>query len=636
MVLNVKQKQIDGVVRVLTCNEGNTGTGKASKGSSEVYKVLVLDRFCRDLLAPLMRVNDLRKHGVTLHLMLETERQPIPDVTAVYLMQGTSANVESVTKDLQAGLYESYNINFCHSASREVMEELALGAVKSGHSSQIAQVFDQYVSFISLDSGLFSLGLPGSYVELNDPSAQDFHIEHGVSQIVDGLFSVLVTLGVVPIIRCPKGGLAQHVAQVLTSKLREHLSQRNNLFSETGPVGLAASMSRPLLILFDRNFEISTAVQHCWRYQPLVQDILGLHLNRVDVPSSGDAVPKGPGAPPVAKKSYDVGDGDFFWTENGTKEFPAVAEEVEIQLGKYKKAVDEINRRAEAGDDPTTDPDQEMEANTKHLMSAVATLPQLTERKRTLDKHTNIATALLAQIKSRNIDHFHQLEQDLLTGKVDFNIVMQTLQGSKGDLSDKLRLAIVYLLAAESVPGDTEMNGIIDALAAAGGSTKALSYVRRLRRMNLIGAGALSSGAASGTTASSQGSLIDWADKTFGQGLSAVTKGVKNLMSSTRQSMVALTVQALLEAKPGTEQEFEVMDPKLPPHASQAQLQERAKGPFRDSIVFMIGGGNYLECQGLRDVAATSPTPCNIVYGATELLSPMEFVQQLAELGTKS
>jgi hypothetical protein len=49
-------------------------------------------------------------------------------------------------------------------------------------------------------------------------------------------------------------------------------------------------MSRPLLILFDRNFEISTAVQHCWRYQPLVQDILGLHLNRVDVvtqPSSG-------------------------------------------------------------------------------------------------------------------------------------------------------------------------------------------------------------------------------------------------------------------------------------------------------------------------------------------------------------
>ena len=74
--------------------EGNKDYGgrKASapsNGDGQTYKVLVLDRFCRDLLAPLMRVNDLRKHGVTLHLMLESERQPIPDVAAVYLMQVT-------------------------------------------------------------------------------------------------------------------------------------------------------------------------------------------------------------------------------------------------------------------------------------------------------------------------------------------------------------------------------------------------------------------------------------------------------------------------------------------------------------------------------------------------------------------
>lgn len=73
--------------------------------------------------------------------------------------------------------------------------------------------------------------------------------------------------------------------------------------------------------------------------------------------------------------------------------------QVQVQLGKYKRAVEDINRRTAAGDDPFADPDQELEANTKHLMSAVATLPELTERKRTLDKHTNIATALLNEIK---------------------------------------------------------------------------------------------------------------------------------------------------------------------------------------------------------------------------------------------
>lgn len=638
MVLNVRQKQIDAIVKLLKYNQDGKGGAVQSKAADgEVYKVLVLDRFSRDILAPLMRVNDLRKHGVTLHLMLESDRQAIPDVAAVYLLQANEENVKHVAKDLAAGKYDSLHINFVHAVPRPIMEELAMSAVQAAAEEKIAKVYDQYISFLSLDAGLFSLGLPNTYLELNDPSAQDFHIERGVAQIVDGLFSVLATLGVVPIIRCPRGGLAQHVAQSLTTKLREHLARRGNLFSEGGHAGLAAPMSRPVMMLFDRNFELSTIVQHCWKYQPLVHDLLGLHLNRVDIPSAPDtSAAKGPQQPAGQSKSYDVGEGDFFWTDNGAKEFPAMAEEVEVQLGKYKKAVDEINRRAAAGEDPTVDPDEEMHANTKHLMSAVATLPQLTERKRMLDKHTNIATALLNHIKTRCIDFFHQLEEDLLTGKVDPSVVMQALQGSKGSVNDKVRLALIYLLAAETVPGDSEMQSIIEVLASAGSSLKALTYIRRLRRMNLIGTGALQGGdGASGVGGSSQGNLLDWADKTFGQGLSAVTKGVKNLMSTTRQSMLGVTVDAIVNSKPGTEQEFEIMDPKLPAKAPQTQLLERAKGPFRDTIVFMIGGGNYLECQTLRTMAAGSPTPRNVVYGATELLSPSQFVEQLATLGAK-
>lgn len=70
--------------------------------------------------------------------------------------------------------------------------------------TRFPQVFDQYLSFVSLEAGLFSLGMPTSYLELNDPAAQDTHIEAAVTSVVDGLFSALVTMGVVPIIRCPK------------------------------------------------------------------------------------------------------------------------------------------------------------------------------------------------------------------------------------------------------------------------------------------------------------------------------------------------------------------------------------------------------------------------------------------------
>lgn len=45
----------------------------------------------QDILAPLLHVNELRRHGVTLHMLLDAERQPIPDVPAVYFVQVRAA-----------------------------------------------------------------------------------------------------------------------------------------------------------------------------------------------------------------------------------------------------------------------------------------------------------------------------------------------------------------------------------------------------------------------------------------------------------------------------------------------------------------------------------------------------------------
>lgn len=72
-----------------------------------------------------------------------------------------------------------------------------------------------------------------------------------------------------PIIHCPRGGAAEHIASALDEKIRGALKARNNLFSESS--GAVSSLSRPLLILFERNFDLSAAVQHTWSYKPLVQ-----------------------------------------------------------------------------------------------------------------------------------------------------------------------------------------------------------------------------------------------------------------------------------------------------------------------------------------------------------------------------
>ncbi len=62
-----------------------------------------------------------------------------------------------------------------------------------------------------------------------------------------------------------------------------------------------------------------------------------------------------------------------------------------------------------------------------------------------------------------------------------------TPQSSKGTPSDKLRLALVFLLAAEQAPSDADVKELSRALSAAGADTTALLYVQRLRRNHLVG-----------------------------------------------------------------------------------------------------------------------------------------------------
>lgn len=171
--LTCPQPPADALIRMLHLHS----SGTASKDQGELYKVLILDRFCKDIVAPLLRVSELRSQGVTLHLLLEAERQPITDVPAVYFMLPTAENVEKVVQDAAAALYDLMYINFATSVPSRLLEQLATGAVKANAVGKIAKIYDEYLSFIALEPTMFSLGLPDCYLSLNDPQAKDAQIE---------------------------------------------------------------------------------------------------------------------------------------------------------------------------------------------------------------------------------------------------------------------------------------------------------------------------------------------------------------------------------------------------------------------------------------------------------------------------
>ena len=181
MALNLRKRQIDSIFRFIS-----TGSGPAKEELGS-FRVLVLDKFTKlfefldklspDIIAPLLRVSDLRKHGVTLHLLIESERQSIPDVPAIYFLAPTEANMELLAQDAKNGLYETMHLNFTTTLPSKLMEQLANATVRNGGVQRIGKLFDQYLSFVALEPTLFSLGLPDAYMQLNDPMASDTQIE---------------------------------------------------------------------------------------------------------------------------------------------------------------------------------------------------------------------------------------------------------------------------------------------------------------------------------------------------------------------------------------------------------------------------------------------------------------------------
>ncbi|KAL5705944.1 Vesicle trafficking between the ER and Golgi [Ranunculus cassubicifolius] len=607
--LNLRKKQSNCIIRMLNLNQASNSSGTANE---EVYKVLIFDKFCRDILSPLIHIKDLRKHGITLYFLIDKDRQVIPDVPAVYFVQPTQFNIQKIITDASRSLYQSFHLNFSSSLPRPLLEDLASGTLQADVIHRISKLVDQYLEFVTLEDNMFSLAQPSTYVQLNDPSAGDREINDIIEKIVSGLFCVLATLGVVPIIRCPRGGPAEMVAKELDLRLRDHLNMKNNLFREGGH--LASSFQRPILCIFDRNFELSVGIQHDFRYRPLVHDILGLKLNSLTV--------KGEKGGP---RSYELDASDPFWVANGSLEFPEVAAAIDIQLSKYKKDVEEVNKRTGGADGAEFD-GTDLVGNTKHLMNAVNSLPELTERKQVIDKHTNIATVLLGEIKERSLDSYAKKETDMLTkGSIDRNELLNVLRG-KGTKADKLRFAIAYLLSSETTP-QSEVEAVEAALTESEVDTCAFQYVKKIKSLNISLASA---------SPASKSHIVDWAGKLYGQSISAVAAGMKNLLSSDRQLALTRTVEALIDEKPNPEIEsYLTFDPRDPgPKSNSGAGGSRSRGPFKEAIVFMIGGGNYVEYEGLQKLAHQQPAK-HIIYGTTEVLTGAQFVEQLTALGQK-
>jgi len=344
----------------------------------------------------------------------------------------------------------------------------------------------------------------------------------------------------------------------------------------------------------------------------------------------------------IQNRSYDLDASlDSFWNANAASPFPNVAVEVNEQIKQYEAAVAEVNKLN------MVDPDDEngtlLESKTKGLGQIVSNIPELQEKKRVIDMHTNVATCLMKHIKDRQIDKYFSFEESTITRSYQDKKELLNLisPDSKGTPEDKLRLFLIYFMSTKSIPPQ-ELEQYEDALTKSGADLGPLKYLKKTKAFNesilatLNSAPASSSSRGAGLMSMITGTITQSYQgyEAFDRVTNLFSASVSALLPRSKDLYVTRVVDALMEMKNSlpVEETYLYFDPKV--QAKGGNIP-RKNTPFKEAIVFVVGGGNYVEYQNLLDYAKKQPSK-RIIYGSTELLTPHEFLSQLTDLSKKS
>jgi len=544
----------------------------------------------------LLKVGDLQKQGVTLHLDISTHRDAVPDVAAIYFVSPSGEAVEHIAADVTRRLYDAFHLNFASPIPRPLMETLAQRCVASDSVRAVSKLFDHSCSFVSLEPNLFTLNRSESYFEMHKQGLKDNLLMAQLEEIAEGLFGVVATLGRVPVIRAQPGEASAMIADMLNKKLQKELRERESYFS--GDIG----HQRPLLVLLDRQVDLPVMLHHGWAYQALVHETTPTRLNHVTCKSQNSTT------------QNDLDASDAFWMDNKHQEFPHAADAMDGATKQYK--ADEEAFKLKTAGSAGEGAQLVGQAATQGLTDAIHLIPEMQERKHRIDIHTNLLTSILEQIKKRSLNKLHQLELAMMrSGALDAKELDGILNDEEGDHSDRVRLAMIRSLTAkskeEAEAAEAAVSGLTDAAA--------LEYLHKLQALLSMG---------TSSPAGPEENKLAGAASWMRDALSSATNLASNMMGAHWKANATRIVEGVMEqyGTPEVEQMI-YLDPR-----ANSSTQPQVKSQYKDAIVFVVGGGCYTEFLNLQQVLRTPESDRNITYGSTELCSPQNFLKQLAKL----
>ena len=202
--------------------------------------LLVLDVYTSQIVNSVVQMNQLLDAKIVGLENINTKRKAFPNMQAIYFLEPTEKNIESIASDVEKRLYDSVHLYFTRSIPDSVFEKLR----------EYPDIVEKMISFKELnldflvvDDFQFTFNMKHCFNPLYAQTDMNGRLLKEISERLFTLVSILIPTNHLEVIS-EKGSLGDKVAQSMVSKFRS--------LQEKYPEILSAEAKSVKVLILDR------------------------------------------------------------------------------------------------------------------------------------------------------------------------------------------------------------------------------------------------------------------------------------------------------------------------------------------------------------------------------------------------
>ena len=573
------------------------------------FKVLLFDDKVFNILSPLLKIFFLRQYNISLTLNIKDNREKMPDIMAIYIISLTEENLNYLYEDIRNQNFDNFCINIIPHDSQDNQNNNMLTNFYQKISNLENNNCIYKISIIPIDLCLyhpkiFSLNIKKPYLLLNSPNINDDMYQKYLSQVSNGLFSCLYLMKTYPVVKYHKGFFGDDIIKKIQNSFNYLFKTSQEIKEE---FKLKKNAKRTLLLLLDRDIDLPIMLHHACSFAAMVNDCFGISNASTNKDNKGE----------ILKFEIDPVN-DYIWNNKLHEIFVDVGKYVYEEFSKYCKDMDFLDKSNRPKDM------EELENESKQLAKSIETLRDKKIIGNILSQESKIFEQLNNIQKNKKIDQIFAMECNLLKKREKINEntknellkLLNEYKDKDETREDIYRLCLLFYLC-NSKNMTKEMIKKIEPYII---NQDAMNYIKKKIDETFIRE---SNSKNMGEGYQRNNSMIM---KGIYSAFNAFTS-ISNLMSIEQPSVSADLIDKLIKNQ---------NIPNWVTYDFLSRNIEKDSGNYSyDNIIcFFIGGGSFGEYEYIYDLL--SQLNYNIFYGTDYIYRPLEFVQDLEELGKSS